>query len=96
MSTPATNAVTTTLYGGSAPTVVVVTDVFTSTPTTLYSTRTLNEDGSTGTSTAGGSSGGGLSRTDQIALGVGLSVPLLAVIIALWQCLRRHRTTLNV
>jgi hypothetical protein len=69
------------------------TDVPSQSPTTIYSTKTLNPNGNTAGANTGTSGGaGGLSRSDKIALGVGLSVPLLALIVSSWKCLQKRRS----
>jgi len=46
--------------------------------------------GSSSSSGGSGSEGGGLSTSDRIALGVGLSVPLAALVIAVYTCINRR------
>ena len=42
---------------------------------------------STSSSPPSGGGGSGLSRSDQIALGCGISIPLATLLVALWGCL---------
>jgi hypothetical protein len=57
-------------------------------PGTSYTTRTISTSAQSDSGTGG--SGVGLGQADRIALGVGLSVPLAALLVTIYTCVRRQ------
>jgi hypothetical protein len=53
-------------------------------PGASYTTRTMSTSARSDSGTGG--SGGGLSQADKISLGVGLSVPLAALLVTIYMC----------